>query len=285
MTSGTATEWGNEAVWVDSHCHLDFPDFAEEGVAALIDRARLNRVMYMLTISTHTARIKRYTDLVDQFENVWTTIGVHPHQADEDGEREITVEQLVTMANSNPKIVGIGECGLDYHYEYAPKDVQERVFRTHIRAAIETGLPIIIHARLADDDMIAILEDERRLAGDKADRLRGVLHCFSSTRKLAEYALQIGFYVSFSGIVTFPKSTDIQEICRDMPLDRILVETDAPYLAPVPYRGKQNQPAFVSHTGCFVAKIHNIDEVDFSHQSSDNFFHLFNKIKGFSHAK
>lgn len=265
--------------WIDSHCHLDFADFAEEGVETLIERARLNRVLYMLTISTHTKRIERYTTLADRFPNVWTTIGVHPHQANEDGECDVTVEELVEMANSHPKIVAIGECGLDYHYDYAPHDVQHRVFRTHIRAAIETGLPIIIHAREADDDMIAIINDEREKAGDKADNLRGLLHCFSSTRKLAEYALSIGFYVSFSGIVTFPKSTEIQDICRDIPLDRILIETDAPYLAPVPYRGKRNEPAFVNHTGRFVAKLHDMNEIDFSNKLNSNFFSLFNKIK------
>lgn len=265
--------------WIDSHCHLDFADFAEEGVENLIERARLNRVLYMLTISTHTKRVDRYTALADRFPNVWTTIGVHPHQANEDGERDVTVDELVALANSHPKIVGIGECGLDYHYDFAPRDVQHNVFRTHIRAAIETGLPIIIHAREADDDMIAILEDERQKAGDKAGNLRGLLHCFSSERKLAEYALTIGFYVSFSGIVTFPKSTEIQDICKDIPVDRILVETDAPYLAPVPYRGKRNEPAFVNHTGRFVANLHNINEIDFSNQINDNFFKLFSKIE------
>lgn len=265
--------------WIDSHCHLDFPDFAEEGVDTLVERARLNRVLYMLTISTHTSRVDRYTALADRFPNVWTTIGVHPHQANEDAERDITVDQLVTLANSHPKIVGIGECGLDYHYDFAPRDVQQRVFRTHIRAAIETGLPIIIHAREADDDIIAILEDERQQAGDKAGNLRGLLHCFSSTKKLSDYALSIGFCVSFSGIVTFPKSVEIQDICKTIPVDRILVETDAPYLAPVPYRGKKNEPAFVNHTGRFVAKLHEMSEVDFTNKINDNFFKLFNKVK------
>lgn len=266
-------------VWADSHCHLDFPDFADDGVDNLVERARLARVLYMLTISTHTARIGRYTALAERFDNVWTTIGVHPHQANEEGERDITVERLVELAGSHPKIVAIGECGLDYHYDYAPRDVQERIFRTHIRAAIETGLPLIVHAREADDDIIAVIEDERARAGDMKDRLRGVLHCFSSTRKLAEYALGIGFYVSFSGIVTFPKSLEIQDICKSIPVDRILVETDAPYLAPAPYRGKRNEPSFVNHTGRLVANVHDLDEVSFSHQTTDNFFRLFNKIK------
>lgn len=261
------------ATWVDSHCHLDFPDFAEEGIDAFVDRARLNRVGHMLTISTHTQRLKTYTDLADRFANVWTTVGVHPHQANEDGEREITAEKLIAMAASHAKIVGIGEAGLDYHYDFAPKDQQHKVLRAHVDAAIETGLPLIIHAREADDDMIAALQ------GMGAKGLKAVMHCFSSTAKLAKYALDSGFYLSFSGIVTFPKAAEIQDICRHAPIDRILVETDAPYLAPVPYRGKRNEPAFVSHTGRFVAKLHNMDEGDMAHATSRNFFTLFSKIE------
>jgi TatD DNase family protein len=260
--------------WVDSHCHLDFPDFADDGVAALVDRARLNRVEAMLTISTHTQRLSRYTALVDEFPNVWMTIGVHPHQANEPVERDITADDLVRLANSHKKIVGIGECGLDYHYDYAPRDVQARVFREHIEAAITTKLPIIIHARQADDDMIAQLKDAQ-----SAQRgLTGVMHCFSSTRKLADFALESGLYISFSGIVTFPKATDLQDICKIMPLDRILVETDAPYLAPMPYRGKRNEPAYVSHTGRFVAQLKDQDEIHVSSESTRNFYRLFSKI-------
>ena len=263
----------SEAAWIDSHCHLDFPDFAEEGVAALVDRARLNRVGGMLTISTHTQRLARYTAIADQFPNVWTTVGVHPHQAAEEGETTITAERLVTLANSHPKIVAIGECGLDYHYDFAPREVQHRVFRAHIEAAIKTGLPLIIHAREADDDIIALLEEF------KGRGLTGVMHCFSSTERLADYALSIGFYLSFSGMVTFPKAANVQEICKKIPLERLLVETDAPYLAPIPYRGKRNEPAFVSHTGRFVAELHKIDELHFIIQQQGNFYTLFKKIK------
>ena len=268
--------------WVDSHCHLDFPDFnkAEEGgVAAFVDRARLNRVGAMLTISTHTQRLERYVKLADQFENIWTTIGVHPHQAGEQGETDVTVERLVTMVNSHKKIVAIGECGLDYHYDYAPRDVQNRVFRTHIEAALATGLPLVIHAREADDDIIAALREF------EGRGLTGVMHCFSSTQGLADYALKIGFYVSFSGIVTFPKATEIHEVCKSIPLERLLIETDAPYLAPVPYRGQRNEPAYVSHTGRFASELHRIDEAKVMQQQCDNFFNLFSKIdKGF-HVK
>lgn len=265
--------------WVDSHCHLDFPDFTEEGVETLIDRARLNRVGAMLTISTHTARIDRYTALADRFPNVWTTIGVHPLQAHEDGERDITAAELIKMANSHPKIVAIGECGLDYHYQRETKDIQQKVFREQIEASLETGLPLIIHARDADEDMISILSDY-------ADRgIKGVMHCFSSGKELADYAVKIGFYVSFSGILTFPKATEIHEICQSIPLERLLVETDAPYLAPIPYRGKRNEPAYVSHTGRFLSSLHKIDEAEAINHTTSNFYNLFNKINGNSNAK
>lgn len=265
--------------WVDSHCHLDFPDFAEEGVAALIDRARLNRVGHMLTISTHTQRLGNYTAIADRFDNVWTTVGVHPHQANQEIERDVTASQLSDMANSHAKIIAVGECGLDYFYDDVPHDIQHKVFREHIRAAITTDLPIIIHARQADTDMIRILQEE----GAK-ESLRGVLHCFSSTKELADFALEIGFYISFSGIVTFPKSIELQEICKTIPLERILVETDAPYLAPVPYRGKRNEPAYVSHTGRYIAQLHGVDEIVAVQQTTANFFKLFNKIKGDAHV-
>lgn len=268
-----------EPYWIDSHCHLDFADFADEGVAAIVDRARLNRVGAMLTISTHTKRLERYTALADQFPNIWTTVGVHPHQAAEAGETNITADELVTLANSHPKIVAIGECGLDYHYDYAPRDVQHRVFRAHLEAAAQTKLPVIIHAREADDDIIALLSEY------KGRGLRGVMHCFSSTKALADYALSIGFTLSFSGIVTFPKATEIHHICTATPLDRVLVETDAPYLAPIPYRGKRNEPAFVSHTGRFVAQLHQKDEAHVMSQVMDNFYKLFNKINGDSHVE
>jgi TatD DNase family protein len=260
--------------WIDSHCHLDFPDFAEEGVEAIIDRARLNRVGGMLTISTHTARIERYKALADRFPNVWATIGVHPLNAHEDGERDTTAAQLVEMANSHPKIVAIGECGLDYHYQKETAEIQAKVFREHLKAAIETGLPIIIHNRDSDEDMMAILSD---FAGPK---LRGVMHCFSSSKELAEYAFDIGFSVSFSGILTFPKATEIHEICKSIPLERLLVETDAPYLAPIPYRGKRNEPAFVSYSGRFLSQIRAIDESKAMHETTSNFYNLFNKING-----
>jgi TatD DNase family protein len=267
-----------EIMWTDSHCHLDFPDFVEEGVETLVERAKINRVENLLIISTHVARLDRYTAIADRFPTVWTTIGVHPLHAHEDGERDVTSADLVKMANSHPKIVGIGECGLDYHYQADTKDIQQKVFREHLKAAIETDLPVIIHARDADQDIMAILSEF------EGQGLRGVMHCFTASSELAKYALSIGFNISFSGILTFPKAVDLHELCKSIPLERLLVETDAPYLAPIPYRGKRNEPAYVSHTGRFLAKLHGIDEVDAARQTTDNFFKLFNKIKGNSHA-
>lgn len=261
--------------WVDSHCHIDFSDFADEGIAAIVDRARLNRVEAMLLISTHTQRLSRYLDIAGRFPNIWTTIGVHPHQANEDVERDITTDKLVRLAQSGKKIVAIGECGLDYHYDYAPRDKQKDMFKIHIESAIQTGLPLIVHAREADDDVIAVLKE----CDAKPRGLTGVMHCFSSTKKLADYALDIGFYISCSGIVTFPKSTDLQDICRVIPLDRLLVETDAPYLAPTPYRGKRNEPAYVGHTGRFVAQLKGLQELDVARQTTQNFYDLFNKTR------
>lgn len=201
--------------WVDSHCHLDFADFQEEGVAAFVDRARLNRVGHMLTISTHTQRLPSYVQIAENFPNIWTTIGVHPHQANEEIERDITAEKLIVLANGHERVVGIGEAGLDYHYDFAPRDQQHKVFQAHIDAAVETGLPLIIHAREADDDMIAILKNV------PDGKLKAIMHCFSSTRKLADFALGKGLYLSFSGIVTFPKALELQDICKNTPVDRI----------------------------------------------------------------
>src|SRR5690606_29819812 len=198
----------------------------------------------------------------------------HPHQANEDGEWDITAADLVRMANSHPKIVAIGECGLDYHYDYAPREQQHKVFREHIRAALETGLPLIVHAREADDDIIALLAEV------EGRGLTGVMHCFSSTKKLADYAIKIGFCISFSGIVTFPKAEAIHEVCKSIPLKNILVETDAPYLAPVPYRGKRNEPSFVSHTGRYVAELRQEDEIKVMNETTHNFYNLFKKING-----
>lgn len=266
-------------MWIDSHCHLNFPDFQkmEGGVDAVIERARLNKISHMLTISTHTARLKECLDIAERFDPVFCSVGVHPHNVAEDGESRITTDDLVRLSQ-HPKIIAIGETGLDYHYDFAPKDIQHTQFRAHIRAAAATGLPLVIHAREADHDIIAILKEEREALSDPS-HLKGVMHCFSSTKALADFAVSIGFYISFSGVLTFKNATDIQEIAKSIPHDRLLVETDAPYLAPIPYRGKTNEPAYVSHTGRFLANLHGLGETEMARITSDNFFTLFSKAK------
>lgn len=264
-------------MWVDSHCHINFPDFQkmEGGVDGVIERARLNRVTHMLNISTHTTRLPESIALTDSYSNVFSSVGVHPHNVLDDGEQHITTDDLIRLS-AHPKIIAIGESGLDYHYDFAPKDVQHAMFKNHIRAAAETGLPLVVHAREADDDIIAILKEMRESAQVK-NNLKGVMHCFSSTQQLADFAVEIGFHVSFSGVLTFKNAQNLQEIAKTVPLERLLVETDAPYLAPIPYRGKTNEPAYVSHTGRFLAGLKEIDEADMAKITTDNFFKLFSK--------
>lgn len=253
---------------VDSHCHLDF-DVFDEDRQETIQRARDAGVATMVTICTHVTRFDRIRAIAEADANIWCTVGIHPHQAEE--EPIVSVEDLVSRAE-HPKVVGIGETGLDYYYDNSPRDLQQTSFRTHIAAARETGLPLIVHTRDADDDMADILEDEM---GKGA--FPGVLHCFSSGRRLAERALDIGFYISLSGIVTFKNAEDLRDIARDVPVDRILVETDSPFLAPIPNRGKRNEPSFVVDTAAKVAELKGVDNDLLSTASTENFFRLFNK--------
>lgn len=264
-------------MWIDSHCHLDDPKLAgADGAGAAVARARAAGVEGMLTICCRTSdSFAGILDIARAHEHVWCSIGTHPHEAGDPAEQAISESDLVTRARAEPKIIGIGEAGLDYFYNHAAPEDQKAVFRKQLRAARQTDLPIIVHARDADADMIAMLREE---SGGGA--LRGVLHCFSSGRDLALAALDLGFYISFSGIVTFPKSEDLRAIARDIPLDRILVETDAPYLAPVPLRGKVNEPAYVIHTGRFLADFYGLGEDDFSTRTRENFFRLFNRARG-----
>ncbi|MGB8277375.1 MAG: TatD family hydrolase, partial [Methylovirgula sp.] len=220
---------------IDTHCHLDFPDFAAER-DAVVARARAAGLRRMITISTQVEKFPTISAIAEAYDDVYCTVGTHPHEAHV--EAEASVARLVDLAG-HPKCVGIGEAGLDYHYDRAPRDVAARVFRTHIAAARESGLPLVIHARDADADVAAILEDEMGKGEFKA-----LLHCFTSSRQLAERALALGLSISFSGVLTFKKSDELRAIARDVPPDRLLVETDAPFLAPVPYRGKRNEPAF-----------------------------------------
>jgi TatD DNase family protein len=254
---------------VDSHCHLDFPDFAEER-AAIVARAKAAGVGRMVTISTRVRRFQQILEIAETFEEVYCSVGTHPHNAAE--ELDVTKDDLVRLS-AHPKVVAIGEAGLDYFYDKAPRDAQAQGFRTHIAAARETGLPLVIHSRDADDDMADILTEE---TGKGAFPF--ILHCFSSGRRLAEVGVALGGYVSFSGILTFKNSAELRAIAADVPHDRLLVETDAPYLAPIPFRGKRNEPAYVAHTAKVLAETIGISETEIAAATTDNFFRLFRKM-------
>ncbi|RWL49127.1 MAG: TatD family deoxyribonuclease [Mesorhizobium sp.] len=254
---------------VDSHCHLDFPDFADER-AAIVARALAAGVGRMVTISTRVKRFQQILEIAGTFDEVYCSVGTHPHQAAE--ELDVTADELVRLAE-HPKVVAIGEAGLDYYYDKAPRDAQAQGFRTHIAAARRTGLPLVIHARNADDDMASILEDE---TGKGAFPF--ILHCFSSGRRLAEVGVALGGYVSFSGILTFKNSPELRAIAADVPRDRLLVETDAPYLAPVPHRGKRNEPAYVANTAKVLAETIGVSEAEIADITTGNFFRLFTKM-------
>ena len=253
---------------VDSHCHLDFADFAEER-DAVIARARTAGVTRMVTICTKLHQEPTVRAIAERYEGVFFAAGTHPMSAA--AEPMATVEQLVALAR-HPKFVGIGETGLDYHYSADSAQVQKTSLRVHIKAAQETGLPLIIHARAADDDVAAILAE-----GMRAKPYACVMHCFSSGPNLAKAALEMGFYLSMSGITTFPKSGDLRDIFAAAPLNRILVETDSPYLAPIPHRGKRNEPAYTAFTAKTGAAIYGVTEAEFAAATSANFDRLFTR--------
>ena len=254
---------------VDSHCHLDFPDLAGQ-LDAVLARAHDTGVALMVTISTRVRQFNALKAIVEAHDNVFCSIGTHPHNAAE--EPDIMVEELVDIAR-HPKVVAIGEAGLDYHYDHSPRDVQKKSFRTHIAAARETGLPLVIHAREADSDIARILEEE---SGKGAFAF--VLHCFTSGADLAHRGLALGGYISFSGVVTFKKAEALRDIALAVPYDRILVETDAPYLAPEPFRGKTNEPSLVVHTASHLAELRGVSEEDMARTTTENFFRLFTKV-------
>ena len=254
---------------VDSHCHLDFTDFKGE-LPALLQRARDRRVERFVTISTRVREFDRLRAIVDEHEDVYASVGTHCLNAHE--EPDVSVDDLIRLAE-HPKVVAIGEAGLDYHYTFETRDDQERSFRRHIAAARETGLPLVIHAREADDDIAAILEQEYAHGAYKA-----VLHCFSSGAALAQRGLDLGFYVSFSGIVTFKNAEEIRDVARAVPHDRLLVETDAPYLAPPPNRGKRNEPAFVADTAVSLAQTLGMTADALGALTTANFYRLFERV-------
>lgn len=263
-------------MWIDSHCHLNHIKIADAGsTKQIIERAHKAQVNGLLTINCRISdEFKDVHSIAKSNDNIWCTIGTHPHDAAIEAERAITLSHLTDTANSCDKIIGIGETGLDYYYNNSPKEEQQESFRKHLRACTETDLPAIVHTRDADDDTMRIIQEE-----GQGTKLKGVLHCFSSTRKLCEEALDFGFYISLSGIITFNKSDELRDIAKDVPLNRLLVETDAPYLAPKPHRGKTNEPSYVVHTGEMLAALKGVAKEDVAKQTTDNFFTLFSKAK------
>ena len=255
---------------IDSHCHLDFPELSSDE-AGVLARAKTAGVAGMLTIGTRLDQFDRVRAIAERHANIWCSVGVHPHEAKEEGQR--APDRLIE-ATRHPKVVGIGETGLDFYYEHSPRDEQAESFRTHIEAARETGLPLIVHTRDADTETGDILQDEYAKGA-----FTGLIHCFSSGPEVAKRALALGMYISISGIVTFKAAESLRVIVRDLPLDRLLVETDAPYLAPVPRRGKTNEPAFVAHTAAKVAELKGVSIAELEAVTTENFFRLFAKAE------
>ena len=256
-------------VLVDSHCHLDFPDFAED-MDGVLARAKAAGVARMVTISTRVRAFDRIRALAEAHDEIWCSVGTHCHNAAE--EEDVTLGDLLRLA-AHPKCVAIGEAGLDYHYDLAPRDLQERGFRIHVAAARETGLPLVIHSREADDDMARILEEETA-----AGAFPHLLHCFSSGPDLARRSLALGGYVSFSGILTFKKADEVRAVAAEVPLDRLLVETDAPYLAPLPHRGRRCEPAHVADTARMLATVKGVSLEEIAAVTTANFHRLFAKV-------
>lgn len=253
---------------IDSHCHLDFEALAND-IDGVMARAAAAGVSGMVTISTHVENFSTYAGLAERFSNVWCSVGTHPHHADQ--ELHITTDDLVRLS-AHPRCVAIGEAGLDYFYDNAPKAAQETGLRRHIAAARITGLPLVIHSRKCDDDMAAILREE---SGQGAFPF--LLHCFTAGPELARTALDLGGYISFSGIITFRNAEEIREVAKFVPADRYLVETDAPYLAPIPHRGESNEPSFVRHTAEKVAEVRGISLEQLGAETTANFARLFSK--------
>jgi TatD DNase family protein len=253
---------------IDSHCHLDYFTTAE--LPAVLSRAAEAGVGEMVTIGTSLAQSASLPAMAEATRNVWCTVGVHPHHA---AEAPVPEPETLAEMTHHPRVIGIGESGLDYFYDRSPRDTQQQSFRAHIRAARLAGVPLVIHARDADLDIIEILRNETETGGGFAF----LLHCFSSSRHLAEAGVGLGGYVSFSGILTFPKSTELRDIAREIPADRLLVETDAPYLAPVPLRGKRNEPANVAHTAGVLADVRGMTSEQVADLTTANFRRLFKK--------
>lgn len=254
----------------DSHCHLNYKGLVEDQ-AAVLTRARARGVTAMLNIATRESEWDAVIATAEREPDVWATVGIHPHEADQHPHIDLT--KLVERA-AHPRVVGIGESGLDYHYDHSDRERQRNSFRAHIAACRDTGLPLIVHTRDAEDDTAAILSDEM---GKGA--YPGVIHCFTASREFADKALALGLYISISGIVTFRNATELQAIARDLPVERLLIETDAPFLAPVPHRGKPGEPGFVADTLAFLAKLRGEEPAALGEATARNFHTLFGKTR------
>lgn len=263
-------------MWIDSHCHLDHEKIRPLGSPeALVSRARDAGVVGALTVCCRISdEFPAVVRLANDYKNVWCSIGTHPHEASDPAEKEVTEDRLAALALSDPRIVAIGETGLDYYYNNSLAEDQRGSFRKHLRACRATGLPVIVHAREADDDIARMLREE---SGGGA--LRGVMHCFSSAPALAAAALDLGFFISFSGILTFKKAEVLRDVARSVPLGRLLVETDSPYLAPEPVRARVNEPANLIHTGRFLADLRGVSESEMAQRTHQNFFTLFDRAR------
>lgn len=252
---------------IDTHCHLDYDVFKEQ-MPDVLERCRQAGVDKMITISTRLSKASEIIAIAEQYENIYCSIGIHPHHVHEEAEAFDADKMRAYL--SHPKVVAIGEAGLDYFYETAPKDIQQKVFRHQLELCLEKDLPVVIHTRQAEEDTWEILSEM-----SQGGKLRGVLHCFTSADWLAEKALEIGFYISMSGIVTFKKSDQLQALAKRLPQDRLLVETDAPYLAPVPMRGSSNEPSYVKYVAMFIAELRGEAYADFAQATTDNAKRLF----------
>lgn len=261
---------------VDSHCHLDFPDFKDD-LDAIVARAEAAGIGRIVTISTRVRKLNGLLDIAARFPNVYCSVGTHPHNADE--EDGISAQELIELTK-HPKVVALGEAGLDYFYENGSPEAQARGFRAHIAAARATGLPLVIHTREADDDCKRILEDEFATNGP----FKAVLHCYTGGRDLAMRAIELGLSISFTGILTFKNSQALRDLAAELPADRIMVETDAPYLAPGKHRGKRNEPSFVVETAKVLADTRGVSLEEISRQTTENFFRLFSKVPKVSQA-
>lgn len=255
---------------VDSHCHLNYPEFQDD-MDGVVARAKDVGVIKILTISTKLSQMSDLLAITEKYPDIYATVGVHPHDVQEEG---VPTYDALLRLTQKEKIVGIGETGLDYYYEHTDRVRQKESFRTHIKVAAETNLPLIIHSREAEEDILMLLREE-----NVADRKNpGVIHCFTGTGDFAKAAIDMGFYISISGVVTFKKADVLRDIVLDLPLDRLLVETDAPYLAPVPHRGKPNEPSFVRHTAQVVADLKGLSLAEVGEVTTENFFTLFQKV-------